>query len=390
MVVHDTTEILEMIRRGVEVYIFSLRTPPEDRAVTKFAHQLESKTIYSPFFLSLRLWFANLYYLWKKPGVYLKTLARTVTKNFSNVNYLMKSLAIFPKSAFFARVAEKLALENIHGGTISAPATSASIFSSLTGIPYSCTAHGSDIYQYPPPDMVEKVRGANPFITISEFNKRHLTSEYQRIRSEDVQVVYAGIDLGFFKRGREVDKSKDNETRLLTVTNTFRPIKGLPYLIRACRILRERGYRFQCDIVGDEANEELRQKIRREIAVNDVREVINLHGNVLTEDILSYYETADIFVLPSIREGLPSVLKEAAAMRLPSVATNIYGVPELVTNGVEGLLVRPRDAAALANSIQSLIDNPALRLEMGRNARTKVERYFDIQNTAQQLEGLFF
>src|SRR5262249_1310088 len=98
---------------------------------------------------------------------------------------------------------------------------------------------------------------------------------------------------------------------------------------------------------------------------------------------------ASIFCLPSFAEGLPGVLMEAMAMRLPVVSTRITGVPELIEDGHTGLLVAPGRADLLADALERLLTDPALCSEMGANAREKVIQEFNTDRSARELPALF-
>ena len=110
----------------------------------------------------------------------------------------------------------------------------------------------------------------------------------------------------------------------------------------------------------------------------------------MPQDIYPFFKQAHIFVLPSLREGIPVAAMEAMAMGLPVITTNIYGIPELVENGKEGLLVEPGNAKALAEAIESLAADRELMREMGISGRAKIEREFNIQRNVAQLYSLFF
>src|SRR2546423_244617 len=109
---------------------------------------------------------------------------------------------------------------------------------------------------------------------------------------------------------------------------------------------------------------------------------VELPGAVGQDSIRGFYERADLFCLPSFIEGLPVVLIEAMAMRLPVVATRVGGIPELVEDGTEGLLVAPGRADELAAAIARLARDPDLRVQMGEAGRRKVEMEFDVERSA--------
>ena len=102
-------------------------------------------------------------------------------------------------------------------------------------------------------------------------------------------------------------------------------------------------------------------------------------------DMPTLLALSDLVVLPTYYpEGIPRVLIEAAAMARPIVSTTIPGVAEIVEHGVNGLLVPPRDADALASAIERLLDDPDLRAEYGKAGRVKAEREYDDREVAQR------
>ena len=106
-------------------------------------------------------------------------------------------------------------------------------------------------------------------------------------------------------------------------------------------------------------------------------------------NILEILRSMDIFILPSLWEGMPNAILEAMAAGLPVVATNVGGTPEVVVDGETGFLVPPRDPEALANAIKLLIDDPELRKKFGQAGRERVERHFTIQETVRKTEELY-
>jgi glycosyltransferase involved in cell wall biosynthesis len=110
---------------------------------------------------------------------------------------------------------------------------------------------------------------------------------------------------------------------------------------------------------------------------------------------MKHYDSADIFVLPCVvaknggRDISPNALLEAMAMALPVVSTTISAIPEIVEDGVSGVLVPPHDAAALAAAIKRLSDDPCLRRRLGQHARAKVKRQFHITKNMAKLGRLY-
>jgi glycosyltransferase involved in cell wall biosynthesis len=149
--------------------------------------------------------------------------------------------------------------------------------------------------------------------------------------------------------------------------------KGLAELVEAARILRGRGLSFVVAGSPDPGNPAA-------VPIETIRDweslgLVRFLGHV--EHIEQLLATADVFVLPSYREGLPRSLIEAAACGLPLVATDVPGCREVVTDGVDGLLVPARDARTLAEAIWRLASNPPLAAKLGAAARERVVRCFD-------------
>jgi glycosyltransferase involved in cell wall biosynthesis len=112
---------------------------------------------------------------------------------------------------------------------------------------------------------------------------------------------------------------------------------------------------------------------------------VTFTGAVDQDHILDYYHAADMFVLPSFAEGLPVVLMEAMAMEIPCITTTITGVPELIENGQNGLLVPASDSEGLTQAIKQLVENPALRQQLGKAGRLKVLSDYDLHKNTQYL-----
>ena len=131
------------------------------------------------------------------------------------------------------------------------------------------------------------------------------------------------------------------------------------------------------------------EDIKKLVTCLGMEGIINLPGALSHKEIIELYKTADIFVLPSLSEGIPIVIMEAMAMELPVVSTRIAGIPEIVDDRVNGFLVNPKDPEALAKKIEYLIHHPYLREDMGKKGRKIIEEKFDLDKNIRILEGWF-
>ena len=168
--------------------------------------------------------------------------------------------------------------------------------------------------------------------------------------------------------------------------------KGFQYLIKALNVLANRGLSFKCDIIGDGP---LFGKINKQIKQYNLQGKVNLSGAVDSEKVKEYLSKADLFVLPCIKtsngdmDGIPVALMEAMAFEVPVISTNISGIPELIINGYNGVIVEEKNHVELADAIQSLLLNKDLREKYGKNGRIHIINEFDLYANVNRLISLF-
>lgn len=283
-------------------------------------------------------------------------------------------------------------IAHIHAHFCHGATTVAMFAARLANLPFSFTAHAKDIYlgELNPKDLLpRKMNRAKFVVTCTGANKKHLDT----LRPEGaapVHAIYHGLDTGLF-----APPSRREETAppLILSVGRFVEKKGFEYLVEACGMLRDRGYTFQCQIVG--GADAYQQTVQQRISALRLEEVVILRNAVTQEQLRDIYAASTVFALPcqvldnGDRDGIPNVLAEAMAMRMPVVSTNISGIPELVTSGHNGLLVPPRDAAALAEALAALLDDPFLRRRLGQQARTTIVDVFDSRRNTMRLAELF-
>ena len=194
-----------------------------------------------------------------------------------------------------------------------------------------------------------------------------------------------------------MEENLSKETRLLSVA-TLGETKGLVYLLKSCKALKERGFLFNCEIIGG-THEPLYtnyylelKKLHRELRLE---KLVSFLGAQPFDSVLERYRNADIFILPCVvaedgsRDITPNALIEAMAMKIPVISTNITAIPEIVEDGISGILVPPNDEYSLAEAIIKLITNDKLRADLGENARKKVEERFGINKNILEYIDLF-
>jgi glycosyltransferase involved in cell wall biosynthesis len=284
-------------------------------------------------------------------------------------------------------------IRHLHAHFCHTSTTVAMFASQLCGLPFSFTAHAKDIYvaDLNPGDLLSvKMRRAKFVVTCTAANKAHL--EAIGAGRTPVHLVYHGLNPRQFAPPAP-SEIEARATPLILSVGRLVEKKGFTYLVEACRLLKDRGYKFQCQIVGGAGA--YAEQVRSAIKSSELEETILLRDAVTQEELQRIYEQATIFVLPcqitgnGDRDGIPNVLAEAMAMGLPVISTNISGIPELVDHRVNGLLVSQRDAAALAEAIAELLDRPELRCQLGEAARERICRWFDAEEKIAPLQHLF-
>ncbi|MGA3264088.1 MAG: glycosyltransferase, partial [Terracidiphilus sp.] len=129
--------------------------------------------------------------------------------------------------------------------------------------------------------------------------------------------------------------------------------------------------------------------LREQAAHIQISDGVVFEGAVNQDHIRTHYAAADLFCLPSFAEGLPVVLMEAMAMGIPCIATHITGIPELIRNGIDGLLVAPSDLEALVEALEKMMDDAALRQRCAASGRARILEHYDLQRNVRELAGHF-
>jgi glycosyltransferase involved in cell wall biosynthesis len=282
---------------------------------------------------------------------------------------------------------EKESVTHVHCHFANHPATAGLIVHRLTGIPFSFTAHGSDLHR----DrrlLREKVHEAERVVAISDYNRRLIGDECGSAAERKVTVLHCGADTSLFNPRARLQRTGRLE---LACVASLEEVKGHRHLLDACRLLVDRGVEFDCRLVGDGP---LRAALETRIAELDLGRHVHLDGPRPRLEVAEILGGADLAVCPSVftaqgdREGIPVALMEAMATGLAVVASDISGIPELVDDGETGLLVPPGDPRALADAIERLHGDPALRARLGDAARARVEHDFDLRRNAAALAPL--
>ncbi len=404
-----TNEVHALEALGFRFKIFSAF--PGEATVSMVAQNIQSPVMYLPedsstIDSSFWSWFkANVprysfahYHLFRQQPVrYVKVLLETIWLSFS----LRRTWGFEPKKAMYKeflragfiadQVLKSKSIRHLHAHFCHGATTMAMFASSLTGIPFSFTAHAKDIYlpKLNPGNLLSiKLRRTTFVATCTEFNQEHLQSLYPH-DSAKVHRVYHGVDTERFLPA----SAQHSDIPLILSVGRHVKKKGFTYLIQACGILRDRGHQFQCVILGE--SDEDTSQISQFIRSLDLETIITLEPGVSQDDLRQIYHRATIFTLAchivnsGDRDGIPNVLAEAMAAEIPVVSTAISGIPELITDRHNGLLVPQKNPNALADALEELLMNPTLRTELTKAGRERILQIFDARSNIKSLAHLF-
>jgi len=329
-----------------------------------------------------------------RPAAYLLTLFEALAMS---LKYWRRSFVKeFLQAGFIAQqVVESGRIRHLHAHFCHTATTVAMLASRLCGVSFSFTAHAKDIYREDmnPGDLLSvKLRRARFAVTCTKANRIYL----DRFRSTEspLYTIYHGLDLSLFVPAAANAGEKDSQAGpLILAVGRMVEKKGFTYLVEACRLLKDKGCRFTCRIVGGQ--DQYAETIKNRIEQLNLADTVTLHRAVTQEELRQSYRQATVFALPcqvvqsGDRDGIPNVLVEAMAMELPVVSTEISGIPELIENGVNGLLVPEKNAEALAAAIEEMLNGPEMRRQFGKSGREKVSRDFDSRQNVKALRALF-
>lgn len=361
-------ELLALDRRGVHPLIFA-RERPDERIINDAADPLLARTT----------WLRK-----AGRGAEVRSVAAAVTKHplrtFGCAAFVLRKarrgLAV---NLWFAlvlvRELERTDVRYLHAHFGDNAAELAMFASRITGIPWGATFHGVDIYVGRA--LCDKLRGASLHVTVCEYNVAQLVARCTQIPADRYMVKFAGLDTSRFTRTRPL---RSGHARELVAVGRLTAKKGFLSLVDAVAEVRRRGVDVHCTIIGDgEQRDELQAAIDR----LGLAGTVVITGPAAPSGVRDALEEADALVAPCTiaangdRDSMPVTIKEAMAMELPVIASDDFGIPEMVPPDA-GVLVPRDDVGALADAIVHVLGLPPdERARMGRSGRAAVVERFD-------------
>jgi len=318
------------------------------------------------------------------PLAYLRGLLYSMVLAAGDPRRTFKNLMYFVEAVVIGQWMRSGELRHLHVHFASEAATVGLLAARVFPIGFSLTVHGPDeFYDTPGYYLREKIERADFIACISHFARSQLMKLSLPNQWHKLQIARLGIDPNVF---RPAPYRRNPQPFEIVCVGRLVPAKGQHLLLAALAELLEQGRGVRLRLVGSGPD---RESLEREVAQRGLSHSVVFEANVNQDRIRDIYAMADIFVLASSAEGIPVVLMEAMAMEIPCIATHVCGIPELIRNQIDGLLVAPSDECGLSNAIARLMDDSQLRRQIGRAGRERVIAEYELTRSVRRLAQVF-
>ena len=374
-------EVQSLRRLGLHILVYSLygkklkNCSPE---MLDFSYGVRRMGLYA-----VPLMIRDIFY-WNRriPGCLMKLAKEIAMRRWCSIEITGESWWAFFAGFRLARLLTRDGVAHIHAPWAGGPATAAWVASRLTGIPFSMAGRAGDIY---PPDgaLAEKI-AESAFVRVNNrANVDYLASQAPR-HAGKINLIYNSLTL---RKNGKADVAMAAPLKLMAV-GRFARTKGFDELLKACKILKDRGAAFKLTLVGSGFQGPALLRLRQRLGVEDC---VDMPG-FLPHDQLTYHlKSHDMLVVPSVvhatgdRDGIPNVIMEALSHRLPVVATDVCGIPEVIRHGETGLVAPQKDPEALADAILDMASDRDRAVAMAERGCELVHAMFDPQKNANAL-----
>ena len=379
-------ELCALERHGLDFLIVSLRHPT-DLAVHPVHGDITAPVLYLPEYLTQEP--GRVFAAWRKVrglgayksalSAFLKDLARNPTPNrVRRFGQALVMAAELPET-----------IQHLHAHFLHTPASVPRYAAMILGLKWSVSAHAVDIYTTPKWEIREKLADLDWLLTCTDANRRYLSA--LGVAAHKISLAYHGTDVRRFAAARVQPSLRDgsNANDPVHILSVGRLVakKGYPDLLRALANLPD-GLNWHFTHVGGGADLTALKRLAKR---SGLEERVTWRGALPQDQVIEAYGAADIFALTSRiaddgdRDGLPNVLVEAGASGLPVIATKVSAIPELITDGLSGILAEAGDVDDIAGAMESLIRSPELRRKLGAAGAARVAEDFDFGNCIENV-----
>lgn len=376
-------EVLALRKLGMDVRTCSVR-----RAADKDINHDQTEELANTFFVlqaaksPLRLLAALGRRALRNPGGLLRALRLAWRTRAPGPKAALWQIFYFLEAVVLARHLEEIGARHLHNHFVDSSCTVAMLTSEMTGIPFSFTLHGpTELFEPALWRLDEKIARAAFSVFISHFARSQGMLFSDPEHWDRMRIVHCGVTPERY--GTQARKAPGQNVLFI---GRLAAVKGATLLLDAFAEVLERHPQAHLTLVGDGPD---RAGLEAKVGRLGLGARVTFTGYLGQEDVAAQLDKADLLVLPSFAEGVPVVLMEAMASRIPVIASRVAGVQELVEDGVSGRVLPPGDMVSLVEALNGLLADADLRQRMGQVGRAKVEAEFDIDGEAAWLSALF-
>jgi colanic acid/amylovoran biosynthesis glycosyltransferase len=389
-------EIRALRARGFEIHTFSIRRPTAEGQLSSHDRNAAKETFYlldGPASLLVALLTALLH-----PIAFIRLLLASQRLAPPGIKSRLNHLAYALEAVRLAREMLRRKLDHVHVHMANNGAAVALLATKFApSLRYSLSIHGSaEFFRIDSWTLKPKAENAAFVRCISNFCRAQVQTWTVPSAWSRYHIVHCGVDLDTFtpqSPKKQTPEAPDGNPGLshaapleIITIGRLEPIKGYPVLLHACRKLSDLGLDWRLNMVG---NGPLASHLKDLVKQLNIESRVSFPGAVGQDEIQNHINRADVMVISSFMEGVPVVLMEAMAKQLAVVATKVGGIPELINDGKDGLLVNTGCADSLAAALQLLHANPNFRRSLGTAARQKISSQFNLAITASGMAELF-
>jgi glycosyltransferase involved in cell wall biosynthesis len=376
-------EVQELRKSGLDIKTASIRKPEMLIKMTDEEKRDAENTLYIKNRSKFSIILDHLKLFFKSPCRYYSMLINTFQFRRKGHFGLSKTIGYFIEAGILVNWALNNIIDHIHVHFANPAATVAMIAACYGTVSFSMSIHGPDIFYNIDNNLIaEKIKRASKIRCISHFCKSQLIRIVPYSYWNKFHIIRCGVDISKFTPA----KRSENAIPIILCVGRLVPAKGQHILLEAGALLKRRGIKYIMTFIGDGPDRESLESLAKDLNINDS---VTFTGALGQDLVKISYDTADLFVLPSFAEGVPVVLMEAMAKEIPCITTRITGIPELIDDNIDGMLIAPSDAVTLADKIESLLSDKELQKKIGMNARKKVANMYDLEKNCNKMTQFF-
>ncbi len=378
-------EVVGLKAQGFNIQVASINESdiPEEK-MSPIDHEEAQSTFYVKKQGAWRAFKTAFKLMFTSPKAFFSTLFFAVKWGGWDLRKQLYHLFYFAEAILIGNWMAKSNLKHLHVHFGNPASTVAVFVHRLFSFTFSISVHGPDeFYDVTLMGLSTKIREASFIFCIGYYAKSQLMRLSAPNEWYKIHVVPLGVDLNLYAPSNQ---KKDKSPLTFISVGRLTPSKGQFILLEAFQLLCKQRTDAVLHIVGDGPDRESLQKEAEALGIN---ERVIFHGALNQEQTWKKMQLADVFVLASFAEGIPVALMEAMAQEISCISTEINGIPELIQNGVNGLLVIPANPVTLAAAMQRLGENGSLRQSLGQAGRRHVYEKYNLEKNIKLLAEEF-